>query len=233
MTKLEFDYMPGEEYSSGAIFPDDYVNFDSKPSFWKNLNYYLLDMKSKAEAIDYMLHRGEQTPKTVKACPAMTAYFKKTIPVKFTTDVIIETFNDGRYSYRCFDQSMNIREHGPSQVGGHLRNDFIIIKFFFNVLIKLKSNSFSFSSPILHNAMPYEVVPGIIENQKWPIDLNINSLFPKINCKYHFKAGDVCAVILLEKPVTDIVHNENLYKEWKRSGYLKYKSIFDSTKNLV
>ena len=56
MTKLEFDYKQGEDFSSAAIFPDDYLNFKGKPSFWKKLNYYLMDTKSKDSIIHYMLY---------------------------------------------------------------------------------------------------------------------------------------------------------------------------------
>jgi len=228
MTKLEFDYNPDEQCKSGAIFPDDYINIENKPSFWKNLSYYVFDLKSPSQAMDYLLYEGVATPKTFKSCPAMHGYFQRAIPVKFTSDIILETFENGTYNYRCFDNSMLIRDHGSHQVGGHLSEDFIIIKFFFNVLIRTKSNSINFSTPILYNQMPYEVVPGIIQNQKWPIDLNINTLFPKINKKYHFKTGDICAVLQVDKPITSIEHNKKLSQDWHRVAYLKLRSPLES-----
>ena len=233
MTKLEFDYVQGEDFSSEAIFPNDYINFNGKPSFWKNLNYYLMDIKSKDSVIDYMLYHCSQTPKTLKACPAMSCYFKRSIPIKFTTDVFLETYSDGRFTYRSFDKSINVRDHSPLQVDGHLRDEFIIVKFFFNIIFRLPSNGFNFSTPVLYNTMPYEVMPGMMENNKSPMDFNVNTLFPKIDCKYHFKAGEICAVLQLDKPVTKIEHNKNLFKEWKRSGYEKYSSPMTSTKQVL
>jgi hypothetical protein len=233
MTKLEFDYKQGEDYSSAAIFPGDYLNFEGRPSFWKKLNYYLMDTKSKDSIIRYMLYECSGSPKTIKACPAMSCYFNRSIPIKFTTDVFLETFDDGRFNYRYYDKSLVVHEHSPFQVGGHLRDNFTIVKFAFNIVFRLPSNGFNLSTPILYNYMPYEVMPGMIENAKHPMDLNVNALFPKINCKYHFKAGDICAVMQLDKPITKIEHNKNLFNEWNRAGYLKYTSPITSTKPVL
>jgi len=233
MTKLEFDYRQGEEFSSSAIFPDDYLNFKGKPSFWKKLNYYLIDTKSKDNIIHHMLYEASAGLKTVKACPAMSCYFNRSIPIKFTADVFLETFPDGRFNYNVYDKSFFLNNHSPFQVGGHLRDDFIIVKFGFNIVFKLPSNGFNLSTPILYNPMPYEVAPGMIENAKYPMDLNVNAIFPKIHRKYHFKTGDICAVMQLDKPVTKIEHNKNLIKDWERSVYLKYRSPVTSTKNVV
>jgi len=229
MTKFEYDYL---DNLSGAEFEKDYILYNKKPSYWKYIPKFSKGIKTPIDMAKYVFSRDHsrnagqnETFRTAKSCSGFLNYFKHSIPLKFTCDIMLETYRNGNINYVSYDNSMKINIHSSDQITGHLSNDYIIVKFQYNILCQVKNNYVSFHTPIVYNSMPYEVCPGIVIENQMPNTLNVTTLFSKIDKTYYFKADQILGVMQFEKPISKIERVEGLAEKTKRHSYLLTRTV--------
>lgn len=202
---------------------NNYVKFNKKPKWFSELTPFLFGNRTFKEALqnswDFMFQYGNQRIHTSKTCPGLNVYFSKTIPLKITDDILIETFSNGEFRWLSPDLNVTIEHHSPLEVG-RLSNDYIIIKFLFPFYFKFNTNcDLSFTDPVLYNSVPYNVCPGIIQRKKNEIQkINLITLFPKKDAKYHLDKGTVLSCLQFSEKVNDLKH-VNMKDEIRKHSY--------------
>lgn len=195
------------------------ITSHDKPQWYKEIKPYISKYQDEyyenifavAEK-DWNSIFEEKIGKTIKVCPGMHSLFRHTLLLKFPQNIFLETNADGEYRWNIPDTNqlgksvLTVAAHNSKQAVGFADN-YIILKFCYNMYLKPDEDSnLSFLDPILYNDQPYKVLPGIVElNSKRPgIQLNVITLFPKINKKYIFKKNTVLCMLQSSKTIKGI-----------------------------
>ena len=211
--KIYYD-TPGE---NGIHFDiNNYVKYRHKPEWWTSLTPFLFGAKtfkeSMAKSWDLMFKNVNPRLPTSKTCPALNVYFSKTLPLKINDDVLIETTAQGGYRWVSADRNIQFELHMGPEAPGYLSQNFIFIKFLFEFYITTdKACDISFTDAVLYNDLPYKVCPGIIQHKKKAIQkINLITLFPKVDAKYHFPRDTIVGCVQFSEKITGLEHKPML-----------------------
>lgn len=141
---------------------------------------------------------------TIKSCPGLIDLFKRTYVIKWPHDVVVHTYEDGRYESHAPDENPAVHLAGHDQwqrsSNSHtVMNGYINIKFNTPILLKASEvTRWTFSIPAYHTEkhIPYVVTPGVLTLYKNRYEhCNINVMFEQKDATYYFKCGDPIAYL--------------------------------------
>jgi hypothetical protein len=217
---IQWDTIDG---SDNYMDIDRLVGFKKPPSWYSKLTPYWNGSKNFNDFIktqwstifqyqNYRMH-------TVKSCPGFNTFFKKSIQLKLDNDLLVETGADGGFVYTYLGNHFSLSSHNGQEAPG-LSNKYIFLKFTYNLAFKYsKDCDVTFIDPVLYDEQPYRMCPGIIQTQKQNIMyVNVITLFPKVNTKYHFPKGSTLACMQFSEPVKDM-KKVDLSEDIKKHNY--------------
>jgi len=159
--------------------------------------------------------------RTVQSCPGMLELFKNSFILKFPCDVILETKENGEYSWQkpSTTQVLIIMHHPEEQSEFQPPlSSFIMIKFSLPFVYQAPDNKVSFVDSVYWKNQPYKIAPGILnfKSNKHAVPLNVITLFEKKNKIYEFKKGDPMVLLYtLNKSTLEI--NKNLEDSFSKN----------------
>jgi hypothetical protein len=130
---------------------------------------------------------------SIRNCVGFIEWYKRGFVIPLWSDLVLETFDDGSYSYQfAARQSPEITTHSPSQYG-YAINDVIHCKIEPPWRFQEKTGVyFACVEPkwnYLDRDITMDILPGTVEFQI-NVSANVNVFFPKADQKMFFKHGD-------------------------------------------
>ena len=202
---------------------DQYVKYKKPPAWYENLTPYWDNYKTFSDLVknnwSNIFQYSSYKMHTVKTCPGINTFFRKSLQLKLDNDLLVETGADGGWVYTYLGENFSMSNHAPKEAPG-LSDKHIFLKFSYNFAFQFsKDCDVSFIDPVLIEEQPYRVCPGIIQTQKQNImTVSVITLFPKVNKKYHFPRGSTLACMQFSEKVDDLVEKD-LQKEIKKHFY--------------
>ena len=221
MTTLYYGYRP---ISNGhrAFAEDDIDMFvsnyqKSKSLWWESLDVFIgksRDVVDYFNKVKYNIVKGvyaqeeaetrlRDVPYTARVCPGIGDLFKDMLVVKTPCDFHLTITPDGVPIANAVDPDLFfISSHSPRQFHTMKNNLFenkINVKFCTNVLMRsTKPLRGIYLPPSYHANHEFDVLPGVIDYNRKPLDLNINTVFDvpeKENKTYFFREGTPLAYV--------------------------------------
>lgn len=214
---------------------NNYVKYKEKPTWFSSLTPFLFGAKnfkeSMASSWDIMFKGVNSRLHTSRTCPALNVYFSKTLPLKVNDDFLVETYADGNYRWLSGDNNVEMSSHSEFEAPGYLSQNYIFLKFVFKFYIKTTAScDISYTDPVLYNDVPFKVCPGVIQHKKNSVQkINLITLFPKIDAKYHFPKDTILGCVQFSEKISGLKHKsfndeikKHVYEISVRNGNSKY-----------